>query len=243
MHTDPDTRIGGAAGRFPSTVQSLVDEVRGGDRRRSLQRLIDLYWKPVYCLVRHSWAKTNEDAKDLTQDFFADEVLQGRLLDRFSPERGSFRAYLRASVTNFLRHANRDAKALKRGGGTRMIPLEELALGDVVPDAQALPPEEVFDSAWKQVLLDRAMDRMECRLEAEGKGAVLEVFRRYELDPGHADRSYREIGEALGLGADTVKNHLTRARQEYKKAVSDVICEYVDSPEDLSRELRELFGI
>ena len=247
MRTDPDTQIGSGRGRFPSTIRSLVQDRTGRseeERRKDLQRLIDLYWKPVYCLIRHARARSNEDAKDLTQEFFVREILEGNVLKNFAPDQGSFRAYLKAVVTNFLRHAARDAQALKRGGEVRVIPLEhhELDISDLVPDAHALPPEQVFDAAWKQVLLDRAMVLLERKLRDEGKAVYFEVFQRYDLDSGNETLSYRDIGEELGLSADTVKNYLTRARQEYKKAVTEIICDYVDTPEDLSQELAELFG-
>ena len=117
MRIDPDTQIGSGPGKFPSTIRSLIQggrERSDEERRHDLQQLIDLYWKPVYCLVRHSWAKSNEDAKDLTQDFFFREILEGNVLKNFSPDRGSFRSYLKAIVTNFLRHAIRDANVRKR---------------------------------------------------------------------------------------------------------------------------------
>ena len=36
----------------------------------ALERVIELYWKPVYRFIRLKFRKNNEDAKDLTQSFF-----------------------------------------------------------------------------------------------------------------------------------------------------------------------------
>jgi len=242
----PETQIGGGARAFPSTSWSVVARLRdraSEERPRLLQRLIADYWKPVYCLVRHSYAKTNEDAKDLTQEFFLLEVVEGALLDHFDPDRGNFRAFLKGAVANFMRRTTRDAGRQKRGGGVRPLSLELQApdLAEIVPDGRALTPEQLFDRAWKRVVLARAVRLLEQRLRARGQEACYEVFRRYELEPEGPDVSYRSVGKALDLTPDTVKNHLTRARDEFTHAVSSVVAEYVGAEADLSAELDDLF--
>lgn len=242
----PETQIGGAARAFPETSWTVVARLRdraSPDRRQLLQRLIADYWKPVYCLIRRSWARTNEDAKDLTQEFFLTEVVEGTLLDHFDPERGNFRAFLKGSLANFVRRASRDAGRLKRGGDARALSLEvgEVELAEIVPDARALTPEELFDRAWKRVILARAVALLERRLRARGQEAYFEVFQRYDLDPDNREVSYRSVGKALGLNPDAVKNHLSRAREEFTNAVTDIVAEYVTDPAVLSQELKELF--
>src|SRR5437764_6173508 len=112
---DLDTRIGGPGGSFPSTRQSVFAAFAPSGRDPDLERLVSLYWKPVYCLIRSMGAQSNEDAKDLTQEFFVRIVLEGDLAERYTPDKGSFRAYLRTSVRNFVRNERRDGARLKRG--------------------------------------------------------------------------------------------------------------------------------
>lgn len=244
---DLETRMGGPAGGFPSTRQSVLaalGDLRPGGRDRDLERLISLYWKPVYCLIRSLGTRRNEDAKDLTQEFFTRVVLEGTLAERYTPDKGSFRAYLKASVRNFLHNEHRDATRMKRGGeaSSSSLQIGDVDLLEFVPDAQALPPEELFDEAWRSVVLGKALHLLEERLAAEGRPAVFEVFRRYELESDGAEPSYESVGRALQLSADTVKNHLTRAREEFRRAVRAVVCATVADPAALSSELRELFG-
>lgn len=240
---DLDTRIGGTGGAFPSTRESVfasLGNLAPAGRDRDLERLISLYWKPVYCLIRRIAAASNEDAKDLTQEFFARVVLEGALADRYSPDKGSFRAYLRTAVRNFLRNEHRDGTRLKRGGAESPLSLEigDFDLAAVLPDAHALPPDDLFDAAWRSVVLGKALQRVQERLAPD----VFDVFRRYDLDGDGAEASYESVGRALGISADTVKNHLTRAREEFRAAVRAVVCGTVADPKDLSTELRELFG-
>jgi RNA polymerase sigma factor (sigma-70 family) len=240
----PDTVLGGAGRAFPTTAWGVLHDARGGAtavRRESLERLVAGYWKPVYCAIRQGWGKGNEDAKDLTQEFFASEVLEGPLLGRFDPARGSFRAFLKGALANFMGHAARDASRRKRGGDVRVLPLQidDADVSQLLPDDQALPPDAIFDRAWARVVFGQALRLAEKRLRDEGKAAIVEVFRRYDLEGNGA--SYADVGRALGLDADTVKNHLTRARHEFRQAAADVVYDTVDSPEELAAELKRLF--
>ncbi len=243
---EPDTVIGGAARSFPTTAWGVLRGARAGEtaeRRENLERLVGAYWKPVYAAIRRGWAKTNEDAKDLAQEFFTSQVLEGTLLRNFEPGRGSFRAFLKGALANFMGHAARDSARLKRGGGARPLPIgmEGVDLEQVVPDAAALTPEEVFDRAWAREVFARALGLMERRLRDEGNAEAFEVFRRYDLEGAGAGASYAEAGRPFGLNADAVKNHLTRARREFRRAAADVVVDTVDSPGDLAAELKRLF--
>lgn len=243
---DPFTEIGGAAQQLPPTSHTALASIRGGDPARrdaELERLAQAYWKPVYALVRRAWASTNEDAKDLTQDFFAEVVLRDGFADRYSPQRGSFRAYLKGALRNFLAKHSRDESREKRGGGVHPVSLQirDADLEDVLPDDQGLRPEDAFDRTWRAVVLGRATQLLEERLAAQGKPLYFQVFRRYDLDPAD-DVSYEGIARELGLGVDDVKNYLTRSREEFRRAVRSVLCESVGTPEDLSAEWEALFG-
>jgi RNA polymerase sigma factor (sigma-70 family) len=247
MMGDVETRIGGTAEEFPTTRGSVLASFREGTSGSDpdLGRLIGLYWKPVYCLIRRAGAHANEEAKDLTQEFFTRIVLEGSLAERYTPDKGTFRAYLKAAVRNFLRNIHRDAVRLKRGGADAPAALDlgNVDLSNLLPDDQALPPEQLFDRAWRSVVLARAVQILQERLVAQGKPAVFEVFRRYDLEADGAGVSYESVGAALGLSADTVKNHLTRAREEFRQAVRSVVCGTVADSRDLSSELRDLFGM
>ena len=246
--TISDTETGGPGSAFPSTVWSRLTRADAGNDVTStfdLDLLIRLYWKPVYFHLRHAWRRPSDEAKDLTQEFFLDNVLEGNLLKNFRPELGSFRAFLKGALGNFMTHAAERATAKKRGGHLKLVSLdaEDADRAAFLPDAGTLPPDQIFDAAWKRIVLDRAIRLLQERLRAEGKEVAFEVFRLYDLEAPGSDVSYKTIGAALNLSPDTVKNYLTRARDLYATAVSDVVRDTVSGPEALSAELRELFGI
>ena len=95
----PETDLGGRGRRFPSTHLSLFRDLREGpseQRAAALQKLVLAYWKPVYCLIRYGWKRGNEEAKDLTQQFFLDTLVDGPVAE------AELRAGLMASAGSYL---------------------------------------------------------------------------------------------------------------------------------------------
>lgn len=239
-----ETDMGGAAQRFPDTSWSILGRLRGKDpeeRRQALQRLVHHYWKPVYCVIRRSWNRPNEEAKDLTQEFFVSVVMEGPLLQKYAPDRGSFHVYLKAAITNFMRDAVKTEGRKKRGGDAKILSLDFSEAEDSIPAGKSLTPEQVFDLAWKNVVFAKALELVEQKLKSEGKQAYVEAFKRYELQRDGPALSYREVGAAMGLAETTVQNYLTRVREELRRAVIEVVTDYVESRQELSEEIRWLF--
>lgn len=217
-----ETDIGGGERRFPTTVWAAL--------QRGDEDLVNRYWKPVYCFIRQSWGKGNEDAKDLTQEFFLTCVFEGGLVGKFEPGRGRFRSFLKAAVTNFLRDAAKTAGRVKRGGDTRRV-----ELSGELPDPGAATPEQAFDAQWKKIVLARAVELVQLKVKPE----VFRVFQTYDLDGDNV--SYEDLAKRHSISADTVKNYLTKARDEFRAAITEVVAETVGDPDDLAAEIRELF--
>jgi RNA polymerase sigma-70 factor (ECF subfamily) len=234
---DPLTEIGGTGERpLPPTSAALLRDCREGSPE-GLQKLASLYWKPVYCLVRSSWKRTNEDAKDLAQEFFVDRLLSGDLVRAFDPSKGSFRSFLRASVQNFLRQEHRDANALKRGGGVRLVPMDD----DGVEFEDLLSPEAVddpFERTWQRVVLARAMRLARERVPEE----CWTAFEAYELAPPETSPSYDVLASRFGVSRDTIKARLIRFREALLLAARELLAEAALSPEEIERELAALAG-
>ena len=87
--------MGGETETFLTTHWSLIEDVQSrGDKDRALiGLLLGKYWKPVYCYLRRK-GYDNEQAKDLTQDFFHEVVLSRDLVRRADQSKGRFRSFL-----------------------------------------------------------------------------------------------------------------------------------------------------
>jgi RNA polymerase sigma factor (sigma-70 family) len=228
------TEIGGDGRTFPVTSWTLILEARGDgpDARARLERFVELYWKPVYWYVRACWHKSNEDAKDLTQEFFASLFEREALGDLRGRPR--FRLFLRGCLENFLKDRHRAAKAQKRGGNVKIAPIDP-ALCDLAIADEGAAPNEAFERAWAQTIVRDGLRSLEQIYRTTGREASWRVFELYDL--ATVETTYEALAEKLGLTRDEVHARLRHARATLKKLVRERVRETVSSPEELEEEL------
>ncbi|HKS74496.1 MAG TPA: sigma-70 family RNA polymerase sigma factor [Terriglobales bacterium] len=243
-----ETGIGGRGGKFPPTRQSLVVAVRGTDaheRRRAMDVFISNYWKPVYKYIRLRWGKDNEQAKDLTQEFFT-RVLEKDFLDSYDPARARLRTFVRVCLDRFLANADNASQRLKRGGDTIFVSLDfESAEGEL----QHLEPaakgnvEEFFAREWTRSLFSNAVEQLRQECEGRGKQTHFRLFELYDVEEGGKELTYEEAGRLFGLKASDVTNYLAYARREFRRIVLESLREMTASDEEYRSEARSLLGI
>ena len=110
------------ADQFPTTRWSLV--LAGSDRANpdvhdALEALCRSYWPPIYAQAR-MLGNDPENARDLTQDFFA-HILEKNTLSVAHPDRGRFRAFLKVAFKNHVANEHRRQRAERRGGGNEPL--------------------------------------------------------------------------------------------------------------------------
>jgi RNA polymerase sigma factor (sigma-70 family) len=227
-----DTAIGGPQGQFPSTQVSLLDAVSAGLVGEALERVMALYWKPVYRFLRVKFGKDNEDAKDLTQSFFAG-ALERNLLGQFDPAKGSFRGYLRMAVERFAANQHAASEAMKRGGDVRFVPLDEVDIAGVDAD-------EVFEREWRRQLFGLAVDDLRALAEREGKLQHFAIFEEYDLS--QTDRpTYAALAARHGIAETSVTNHLAWARRMLRGFVTERLRGVTPGERELREEMRRLW--
>jgi|HubBroStandDraft_1064217.scaffolds.fasta_scaffold68547_1 RNA polymerase sigma factor (sigma-70 family) len=231
---DPDTTMGGPRGQFPSTQLSLLEAVSAGDAlpNEALERVSALYWKPVYRFIRVKFRKNNEDAKDLTQGFFA-TALEREFFARFDPVKASFRTYLRMAVERFAATEHAAANRQKRGGGIEFEPVDDQAL-------TTESPEEIFEREWQRQLFALALDDLRAHCEASSKRLQFDIFEAYDLTCG--DRpSYADLAERHGIPETSVTNYLAWARRMLRQLVTERLRGVTAGERDLRDEMRRLW--
>jgi RNA polymerase sigma factor (sigma-70 family) len=230
--SDPDTTMGGPHGHFPSTQFSLLEAAGAGLPNDALERVSALYWKPVYRFIRVKFRKNNEDAKDLTQSFFA-SALQRDFFARFEPAKASFRTYLRMAVERFAVTEHASANRKKRGGGIQFEPVEEQAVA-------ADSPEDVFEREWQRQLFALALDDLRAHCDASGKHLQFKIFESYDL--AVSDRpSYSDLAARHGVAETSVTNYLAWARRTLRALVTGRLRGVTGGERDLRDEMRRLW--
>lgn len=228
-----------------TTQWSQVLAARDGsdtEARRALEGLCQTYWQPLYAYIRHQGADSDE-ARDLTQGFFT-ELLEKDILADVDPSKGQFRAYLLATLRNFLSHERAKARRLKRGGGTSTLSLdmdagEERYSVHLVEEAT---PDEVFEHRWAVTVLGRAMNRLE--EEARGLGSE-DQYRHLKpyLTSAEPQLPYREVAATLGMSEGAVKVAVHRLRKRFGQTLRLEIAQTVVEPDQVDNELRHLLEV
>jgi len=206
-----ETSLGGSGRAFPETSLGLAARLAAPDRA-GLADLCRRYWKPVYWYARIAWARSNEDAKDLAQAFFAWLVEDGAI-GRYAPERGALRSYLKVLLRRFLGHQDLRDRRLKRGGGSVTVPLG---------DAGAPPsgdPDEAFDRAWASSMTAQAVERVRARCEGAGRGTQFRVFELYDMARDGAPPTYAGIEARLALRAGQARDFLAAVRRAVREEI------------------------
>src|SRR6185436_6202421 len=244
-----ETTLGGDRESFPETVWSSLLGTEGPltpAREAALAQLVTLYWPPVYKYVRTAGGATIEDAKDLTQDFFG-YLLEGGVLSKYDREKGRFRTFLKAVLSNFLSTHRRDASRLKRGGGRPIASLdvEEIETAAFVAERQRYTPDQVFDRQWTQEILSESLAELRRQLTAENRAVASQIYESYHgIAPSDGTPiTYASIGRAAGLSEQQVKDHLAYARGRLEKIIRERLARRVTSDRELSEEINDLlFG-
>lgn len=217
---DPDTDIGGPLHKFPVTNHSAVVAARSDDeivRRRAFDTILTSYWKPVYKYVRLKWQATNEDAKDLTQGFFANAFEKNHFAS-YDAGKASFQTFLRTCLDGFVANERKAGQRLKRGGDMDHYQLDFAAAEDELrAHATTLNPEEYFHREWVRGMFTMAVDAFRERCVESGRMVHFQLFERYDLSDDNV--SYASLAKEFRLEVSTVNNYLAAARRDFRRIV------------------------
>jgi len=235
-------------GSFPATRWSLIAAARSAEpeaRQRALEILVAAYWKPVYKYIRLRWDKDNEQAQDLTQDFFV-RLLEKDFLAHYEPHRARLRTFLRVCVDHLVANEDKAARRLKRGGEVQFLRLDfESAEGELqqieIPSPGSM--EDFFEREWVRSVFSLSLERLRQECEHGGKLVHFRLLEFYDIDEGGKELTYEQVARQFGLKPSDVTNYLAFARREFRRIVLDQLREMTGSEEEFRREAHTLLGI
>jgi DNA-directed RNA polymerase specialized sigma24 family protein len=209
------------------------------DSRQALELLCAAYWYPLYMYVRRRVDDVHE-ARDLTQAFFA-TLLERDALKAADRERGRFRSFLLTSFKNFLADEWDKARAQKRGGGCRSIPLdlESAESRYLLEPADELTPDRLYERQWALTLLAKVLDRLGAEFVAKGKERQFDALKPL-LSGASEPGGYETAAIALEMSAGAAKVAVHRMRRRYREILRAEIAETVSNPDKVDDEIRSL---
>lgn len=230
------------AGRadFATTRWSRVLEAgrrSSPDFAHALESLCRDYWYPLYAYVRRRGSSA-EDAKDLTQEFFAHFLAKGSL-QVADPVRGRFRSFLLTAFKNFLGNQRDRQTAEKRGGLVSHVSIDFESSEDRYRFEPVDPwtAEMLYERRWALHLLERVLQQLAAEYVATGKGDLFDQCKGW-LDGTAA--SYAEAAEVLAMTEGAVRVAVHRLRARYRDLLQAEVRSTVVDVSTTEDELRYL---
>ena len=205
-----------------------------------MEELCRTYWYPLYAYVRRLGHPV-EEAQDLTQEFFA-RLIEKQWLADADRRKGRFRTFLLTALNHFLANEWRHSHAAKRGGGKRLISLDDTTEARYAQEpACHLTPEKIYDRRWAMSLFDRALRRLREEYVAADKTGLYDHLKEF-LSAEARDGEYDRLGLELEMSAGAVAAAVHRLRQHYRQLVREEVTQTVETPADVDDEVRALLA-
>jgi DNA-directed RNA polymerase specialized sigma24 family protein len=240
------TSLGGPGSRFPSTQWSLILNVRTQDETRrclATESLIKRYWKPVYCYLRkHGY--NNEEAKDMTQDFFYEFFLKPKLLQAADRRIGRFRQLLLTALKRFVINVERDMNRKRRKPPGGLFNLSSLQIADADFSETTATPEQAFYYAWIADLLDQVICEVREQYSSPDKLRHWKIFRLKILAPilqGAQEQSMKQICEQCNVATEIqASNMLITVKRRFRTTLKRCIRNLVQSDSEAEEEFNDI---
>lgn len=174
------------------TRASLLSRLKDWDDAESWQDFANTYERLIYSTAVRA-GLSDAEAKDVLQEVL---VSVAKTIDGFKsdPAKGTFKSWL-LNLTRW-RIADQFRKRQKTGPGAERPQVrgaDETPTVERVPDASGLALENIWESEWKQSLLEAAV----ARLRRRSKPKQFQVFELYALRGWAGMKVARELGVSL----------------------------------------------
>ncbi len=210
------------------------------NQQKALEALCQTYWYPLYGYARRR-GYGQQDAEDLTQGFFEFWLTKG-CVDRATPQRGKFRAFLITSFKNYLHNDWEKSQARKRGGGSEILSLD-LAKAELRFQFAAVPDDlqRGYDHDWATTVFAAALERLRNDYEASvRKQRVFDLLSPGLWSHGAPASGYAAMAKDLEMSEAAVKMAVSRMRQRFRALLREEVAQTLSDPSDLDAEIRYL---
>jgi len=242
-----NTTLGGTYGGFLTTQWTEIQQMAHQDeqqRKLMLEFLIQRYWKPVYCYLRRE-GYTNDQAKDLTQGFFCDIVMDSKLLQRADKRKGRFRSFLLTALKCYLTDQHRRQSAQRRAPRGSVFSLDDPDIRELPSAARDLAPSEVFDYVWATQILDEALAEAKRLCEETEKEVHWRLFQERVLDPIVNNQPAPALAELClrhkVMDERTASNMIITVKRCFRRVLDDLLNKHCPRNASVKDEYQDLF--
>lgn len=208
--------------RFLTTIWTTIREARRGDPK-SVKEMLQQYSPPLRAYIRNRGIPDSE-TDDVLQEVLM-RISDESFLKRAEQENGRFRSVLLGVTNNMILKFFERRRAIKRGGGSVTLSLEEISRRDASPPVMAPESQQDFDQLWFEHAFRTALRRL--------RDESLQTHRPYYqiLQLRMDNLSYRDIAEQLGLAETEIGNLMQYGKRQIQKYVREYIRSYCSPAE------------
>lgn len=246
MGRDDYTDIGGTGEVFLTTHWSLIQGVDSSNKDKSralIGLLMNRYWKPIYCYLRRKGCD-NEQAKDLTQGFFHEVVLERHLIENADTAKGRFRSFLLMALDRYLVNIQQMETAQKRMPKGKLVPIDMVEPPELPGTLMSSTAEYAFCYAWVSDLLERVLQQVEARCYEDGKTIHWCIFRDRLLKPiiERSDPvSIKDLCARYGIeDSSKVSNMIVTVKRRFQTILKQHLRDTVISDDYVQAEVEEI---
>ncbi|MDT8300205.1 MAG: hypothetical protein RQ760_01900 [Sedimentisphaerales bacterium] len=239
------TDMGGAGEVFLTTHWSLIQDMKSKDDKDAalMNLLLKRYWKPVYCYLRHK-GYDNEQAKDLTQGFFYEVVLNRNLVQRADECKGRFRSFLLHALNQYLINIKTAEAAAKRIPQEKLLHIETIDLAVLPRAVSSSNAEDAYNYAWLSALLDDILSEVETKCREDGMEIHWNIFNDRVVKcilENVEPPSLVEICKKYGIEDEKKASNMNiTVKRRFQTALMTYIRTTVTSESQINEELEEI---
>lgn len=230
----------GNSGLFPTTMWSMIQAAKHEDDALvGLERLARAYWKPLYVFARRR-GSSHDAAADEVQGFF-EHLLSQEMLKNVQRGEVLFRSFLLRCFTNWLVNERIRAQAAKRGGGMKLLSMDEIDLQSLEPALMdGRTPESAYDHRWARALVDQALQRLDEEIRQRERIEFLQELRRRVFASDQGGPDWEEVARLHGLSHGAVRKAVSDLRRRFGVLLRREVRNIVAKDEEVNDELRYL---
>jgi RNA polymerase sigma-70 factor (ECF subfamily) len=244
-YQDP-TDMGGSGEVFLTTHWTLIQEIKSDeDKDRALIGLmLERYWKPIYCYLRRK-GYDNESAKDLTQGFLHEVVLNRGLIHKADRSRGRFRSLLLTALNRYLVNVKEGETARTRIPPDKLVSLEMVDPPELHMITES-NPDDFYHYVWLSALLEQVLSAVQTSCEQDGLEIHWQVFEDRVVRPilqGSESPSLSEVCQKHDIRDEKkASNMLVTVKRRFHAALKEYVRTTVASDNHVQEELTEILN-
>jgi DNA-directed RNA polymerase specialized sigma24 family protein len=221
---------------LPATSWTLLAEATSDHGDAARNELVARYYRPVRAYLG-AIVRDSERTDELTQAFFEQVVLSGRLLRAADRQRGTFRALLKQALRNFVTDDHRRRQVATRRD---VHPDGDTQGWDAIGDDVGQSAELDYHQAWVRALLDLALARVREACLSRGQEAHYQLFTGRYLSGSGVPPSWRELGAPLGIDEKAARNRTETVARHFRLVLRRMLIEETGSPGGAAAEAAAL---